>query len=306
MTIMTDKKKTILEAVEKLTDTYRKEELFLGKDRERLPNKKEIINFIKDMRSIIFPGYFSVDSSASVFPEHYVAYRLNDLYDCLQEQIEIAFLYQGEEEQKAKGHAEQITERFFANVPEIQRMLLTDLQAGFDGDPAAKSKEEIIFSYPGFYAIYVYRLAHVLYLENVPFIPRIMSEYAHGYTGIDINPGATIGEYFFIDHGTGVVIGETTIIGNNVKIYQGVTLGALSTRSGQLLRDVKRHPTIEDDVTIYSSASILGGETVIGKGVVIGGNAFITSSVPAGSRVSVRNPELTITEKKKKNETLFD
>ena len=146
---MTDKKKTILEAVEKLTDTYRKEELFLGKDRERLPNKKEIINFIKDMRSIIFPGYFSVDSSASVFPEHYVAYRLNDLYDCLQEQIEIAFLYQGEEEQKAKEHAEQITERFFANVPEIQRMLLTDLQAGFDGDPAAKSKEEIIFSYPG-------------------------------------------------------------------------------------------------------------------------------------------------------------
>ena len=130
---MTDKKKTILEAVEKLTDTYRKEELFLGKDRERLPNKKEIINFIKDMRSIIFPGYFSVDSSASVFPEHYVAYRLNDLYDCLQEQIEIAFLYQGEEEQKAKEHAEQITERFFANVPEIQRMLLTDLQAGFDG-----------------------------------------------------------------------------------------------------------------------------------------------------------------------------
>ena len=192
---MTDKKKTILEAVEKLTDTYRKEELFLGRDRERLPNKKEIINFIKDMRSIIFPGYFSVDSSASVFPEHYVAYRLNDLYDCLQEQIEIAFLYQGEEEQKAKEHTEQITERFFANVPEIQRMLLTDLQAGFDGDPAAKSKEEIIFSYPGFYAIYVYRLAHVLYLENVPFIPRIMSEYAHGYTGIDINPGATIGEY---------------------------------------------------------------------------------------------------------------
>ena len=147
---MTDKKKIILEAVEKLTDTYRKEELFLGKDRERLPNKKEIINFIKDMRSIIFPGYFSVDSSASVFPEHYVAYRLNDLYDCLQEQIEIAFLYQGEEEQKAKEHAEQITERFFANVPEIQRMLLTDLQAGFDGDPAAKSKEEIIFSYPAF------------------------------------------------------------------------------------------------------------------------------------------------------------
>ena len=226
---MTDKKKTILEAVEKLTDNYRKEDLFLGKDRDRLPNKKEIINFIKDMRSIIFPGYFSVDSSAKMFPEHYVAYRLNDLYDCLQEQIEVAFLYQGEPEQQAKDHAEQITERFFASLPEIQSMLLTDLQAGFDGDPAAKSKEEIIFSYPGFYAIYVYRLAHVLYREEVPFIPRIMSEYAHGYTGIDINPGATIGEYFFIDHGTGVVIGETTEIGKNVKLYQGVTLGALST-----------------------------------------------------------------------------
>ena len=291
---MTDKKKTILEAVEKLTDNYRKEDLFLGKDRDRLPNKKEIINFIKDMRSIIFPGYFSVDSSAKMFPEHYVAYRLNDLYDCLQEQIEVAFLYQGEPKQQAKDHAEQITERFFASVPEIQSMLLTDLQAGFDGDPAAKSKEEIIFSYPGFYAIYVYRLAHVLYLENVPFIPRIMSEYAHGYTGIDINPGATIGEYFFIDHGTGVVIGETTEIGKNVKLYQGVTLGALSTRQGQLLANVKRHPTIRDNVTIYSNSSVLGGETVIGENTIIGGNTFITASIPANTKVSAKSPELVI------------
>ena len=155
MMIMTDKKKTILEAVDKLTDTYRKEELFLGENRNPLPNKKEIIDFIKDMRSVIFPGYFSVDSSASVFPEHYVAYRLNDLYDCLQEQIKVAFLYQGEPVQQAQERAEQITERFFVSVPDIQSMLLTDLQAGFDGDPAAKSKEEIIFSYPGFYAIYV-------------------------------------------------------------------------------------------------------------------------------------------------------
>ena len=298
MTIMTDKKKTILEAVEKLTDTYRKEELFLGKDRERLPNKKEIINFIKDMRSIIFPGYFSVDSSASVFPEHYVAYRLNDLYDCLQEQIEIAFLYQGEEEQKAKEHAEQITERFFANVPEIQRMLLTDLQAGFDGDPAAKSKEEIIFSYPGLFAIYVYRLAHVLYKEEIPFIPRVMSEYAHGRTGIDINPGATIGEYFFIDHGTGVVVGETTEIGNNVKLYQGVTLGALSTRKGQQLANVKRHPTIRDNVTIYSNSTVLGGETVVGENTIIGGNTFITESIPANTKVSAKSPELVIKKPK--------
>ena len=298
MTIMTDKKKTILEAVEKLTDNYRKEDLFLGKDRDRLPNKKEIINFIKDMRSIIFPGYFSVDSSVKMFPEHYVAYRLNDLYDCLQEQIEVAFLYQGEPEQQAKDHAEQITERFFASLPEIQSMLLTDLQAGFDGDPAAKSKEEIIFSYPGFYAIYVYRLAHVLYREEVPFIPRIMSEYAHGYTGIDINPGATIGEYFFIDHGTGVVIGETTEIGKNVKLYQGVTLGALSTRQGQLLANVKRHPTIRDNVTIYSNSSVLGGETVIGENTIIGGNTFITESIPANTKVSAKSPELVIKKPK--------
>lgn len=151
-----------------------------------------------------------------------------------------------------------------------------------------------LFSYPGFYAIYVYRLAHVLYLENVPFIPRIMSEYAHGYTGIDINPGATIGEYFFIDHGTGVVIGETTEIGKNVKLYQGVTLGALSTRQGQLLANVKRHPTIRDNVTIYSNSSVLGGETVIGENTIIGGNTFITASIPANTKVSAKSPELVI------------
>lgn len=295
---MTGKKKTILEAVEKLTANYQKEELFLRKDKGTLPNKKEIINFIKDMRSVIFPEYFGVDSSARMFPEHYVGYRLNDLYDSLQEQIEVAFLYQGEEYETAKEHAENVTEKFFSSLPEIQRILLTDLQAGFDGDPAAKSKEEIIFSYPGFYAIYVYRLAHVLYLEEVPFIPRIMSEYAHGYTGIDINPGATIGEYFFIDHGTGVVIGETTTIGRNVKLYQGVTLGALSTRQGQQLANVKRHPTICDHVTIYSNSSVLGGETVIGERTIIGGNTFITESIPANSKVSAKSPELVIKKPK--------
>ena len=171
-------------------------------------------------------------------------------------------------------------------------MLLKDIQAGFDGDPAAKSKEEIIFSYPGLFAIYVYRVAHELYKMDVPFVPRIMTEYAHGKTGIDINAGAQIGEYFFIDHGTGIVIGETTNIGNNVKLYQGVTLGALSTRSGQLLANVKRHPTIEDNVTIYSGATILGGKTVIGADSVIGGNVFITESVPAGAKVTLKNPEL--------------
>ena len=157
-----------------------------------------------------------------------------------------------------------------------------------------KSKEEIISSYPGLFAIYVYRLAHLLYKEEVPYIPRIMTEYAHGKTGIDINPGATIGDYFFIDHGTGVVIGETTEIGCNVKLYQGVTLGALSTRQGQQLANVKRHPTIRDNVTIYSNASVLGGETVVGENTIIGGNTFITESVPANTKVSAKSPELVI------------
>jgi serine O-acetyltransferase len=170
--------------------------------------------------------------------------------------------------------------------------LAADVAASFEGDPAAFSTDEIIWSYPGIYAITIYRLAHELYLLNVPLIPRMMTEFAHSRTGIDIHPGATIGHHFFIDHGTGIVIGETTVIGNFVKIYQGVTLGAMSTRGGQILKGVKRHPTIEDHVTIYSGASILGGSTTIGEGVVIGSNAFITKSVPEKTRVSVKNPEL--------------
>ena len=195
--------------------------------------------------------------------------------------------------------ADKICQRFFEELPKLQRTLLTDIQAGFDGDPAAKSKEEIIYSYPGLFAIYVYRVAHVLYQEEVPFLPRIMSEYAHGRTGIDINPGASIGEYFFIDHGTGVVIGETTKIGQNVKLYQGVTLGALSTRDGQQLAGVKRHPTIEDNVTIYSNSTVLGGETVIGENTIIGGNTFITTSIPPNTKVRAKSPELVIKSPKR-------
>lgn len=171
-------------------------------------------------------------------------------------------------------------------------MVQTDLQAAYDGDPAATGMAELIFSYPGLFAITVYRLAHVLYTLKVPMIPRIMTEHAHSVTGIDIHPGATIGKYFFIDHGTGIVVGETTVIGENVKIYQGVTLGGLSTRGGQSLRGQRRHPTIEDDVTIYANASILGGQTVIGHGCVIGASAFITQSIPPCTRVSMKNQEL--------------
>lgn len=170
------------------------------------------------------------------------------------------------------------------------------LSEPFDGDPAAESKDEIIFSYPGLLVISIHRLAHELYKLSVPLVPRIMSEYAHSITGIDIHPGASIGKYFFIDHGTGVVIGETAIIGEHVKIYQGVTLGALSTRGGQKLRGVRRHSCLEDYVTVYSGASILGDETVVGKGVVIGSNVFITNSIPAGTKVSIKNPELLFSE----------
>ena len=196
--------------------------------------------------------------------------------------------------------AREITHRFLEKIPKLRDVLATDVQAGYEGDPAAFNTDEVIFSYPGMYAITVNRIAHELYLLGVPLIPRMMTEHAHSLTGIDIHPGASIGEYFFIDHGTGVVVGETTVIGKYVKIYQGVTLGALSTRGGQSLRGVKRHPTLEDNVTVYSGASILGGETVIGTGAVIGSNAFITSSVPAQTRVSIKNPELQFKDRSRK------
>ena len=224
--------------------------------------------------------------------EHFAESTLTAIYFRMKKQIERAYLFSGEATEKA----EQTAAEFINALPAVRDLLFTDLDATFAGDPAAKSKEEIVFSYPGFYAIIVYRVANVLYKMNVPFIPRMMTEHAHGKTGIDIHPGATVGESFFIDHGTGIVIGETTIIGKRVKIYQNVTLGALSPRKGQSLAGVKRHPTVEDDVTIYSGASILGGETVIGKGAVIGGNCFLTESVAPEVRVSAKPPQLSLTK----------
>lgn len=293
---MDSKKDTILNAAKALTENYKKDELFMPKNGRSLPNRAAVIDLVKDLRSVIFPGYFCADTAAGIFPEQFSTYCLNEYYDRLKEQVEIALLYARPEmrQEEAAEMSESICIHFIERLPDVQQKLLKDVQAGFDGDPAAKSKEEIIFSYPGVFAIYVYRLAHILYQNQVPFIPRIMSEYAHGKTGIDINPGAEIGEYFFIDHGTGVVIGETTEIGNNVKLYQGVTLGALSTRQGQQLANVKRHPTIRDNVTIYSNSSVLGGETVIGENTIIGGNTFITESIPANTKVSAKSPELVI------------
>lgn len=289
---MTEQKESIKKAASLLTAQCRQEALFLNQDAKHLPNRKIIIDLLEGFRQVLFPGYYGEENITATAPEYYLGNSLTYLYEVLYQQIEAALSYKHDEEE-APRHAKEICAHFFERLPFIQQMLLKDVQAAFDGDPAAKSKEEVIFSYPGLYAVCVYRIAHELYLSHVPFIPRIMTEHAHGKTGIDINSGADIGEYFFIDHGTGVVIGETTQIGSHVKIYQGVTLGALSTRSGQQLSGVKRHPTIEDDVTIYAGSTILGGDTVIGKGSVIGGNAFIVSSIEPGTKVSVKTPDLT-------------
>ena len=253
----------------------------------------------------MFPGYFGEENIALISPQYFIGDRLTDIYGKLKPQIEISLYYRDYEkytEEEISERAEEVCEEFFNRLPYVQQMLLKDVQAGFDGDPAAKSREDVVISYPGLFAIFVYRIAHELYTQDVPFLPRIMTEYAHSRTGIDINSGAQIGEYFFIDHGTGVVIGETTEIGNNVKLYQGVTLGALSTRSGQKLKGKKRHPTIKDNVTVYSGASILGGETEIGEGVIVAGGAFVTKSVPAHTKEIVKNPEIKIKDSDKKIE----
>lgn len=292
------------ELVKHITDNYREESIFLANACCPKPNRSEIIAIIREIRQLMFPGYFAAEQVRNGNADYYVGQRLSNLHEKLAPQIAQALIYEakskGEEctklEAACRARADEISLCFMRQMPKIQKLLVMDIQAAFDGDPAALSKEQIIFSYPGLYAIFVYRFAHILYQEKVPYIPRIMTEFAHSRTGIDINAGAVIGKNFFIDHGTGVVIGETAIIGDNVKLYQGVTIGALSTRGGQALVNVKRHPTIEDNVTIYSGASILGGETVIGEGSVIGGNAFITKSVPKRSRVSIKNQELSIRE----------
>ncbi len=260
------------------------------KDVCKLPSGSAIIEILDKIKQVIFPGYFGGEVLSAQTAEYYAGHLLTEIYQELKEQLEIAFRM--EDKDTAEEKAEDACTALISAIPEIRRLLLCDVDAGFNGDPAAKNKSEIIVSYPGLLAIFVYRVAHILYEKNVPMIPRIMTEYAHGKTGIDINAGAVIGEYFFIDHGTGVVIGETTVIGNYVKLYQGVTLGALSTRSGQELSGVKRHPTIGDNVTIYANSTVLGGETVIGCGVIIGGNAFITKSVPDYTKIIVKSPEM--------------
>ena len=251
----------------------------------RLPDRSAIISLIKELRRLFFPAYFGDPQLMALPAENYAALLLERIETALTTQIALAL---PEEE---SSQASRITQSIVAELPRIQQVLLTDIEATFDGDPAAANKEEIIFAYPGLFAIFVYRIAHELYLRQVPMIPRMMTEYAHSRTGIDIHPGAQIGPWFFIDHGTGIVIGETTVIGSHVKLYQGVTLGALSPRAGHASLPGKRHPTVCDYVTIYSGASILGGKTVIGEHSVVGGNAFLTDSVADNTRVVITAPE---------------
>lgn len=256
------------------------------------PEADVVVQLLEKLRRILFPGYFREKNYRMYHVEANLSLLTEDVLYNLAKQLGRIYEGQGEEPEAAMRHAQEVGLAFLREIPRVRAMLQTDLQAAFDGDPAAGSMAEILFAYPGMFAVFVYRLAHVLYTLEVPMLPRMMTEHAHSLTGIDIHPGATIGEYFFIDHGTGVVIGETTVIGNRVKLYQGVTLGALSTRGGQKLRGKRRHPTIADDVTIYAGASVLGGETVIGQGSVIGSNVFITKSVPPCTTVTIKSQEL--------------
>ena len=273
------------ELVENILNSYETDGGINKAGTENFPNRENVVSVLHDIQCLIFPGYKTAEELDSINLRYVTGQRVNRIIVLLTKEIQKALSYKAVQhdvnskvqDSQCFGLAEKAAIALVEAIPEIRRLARLDTIAAYNGDPAAKSGEEVIVSYPGLEAIIVYRIAHFLYECGVPVLPRIMSEHVHGKTGIDIHPGAKIGESFFIDHGTGVVIGETTVIGNNVKIYQGVTLGALSVK--KTLQDKKRHPTIEDDVTIYANATILGGETVIGKGSVIGGNSWITESV---------------------------
>ncbi|MDR2789604.1 MAG: hypothetical protein LBB59_01280 [Campylobacteraceae bacterium] len=279
-------------------------------DCENLPEREEIIDIVLRLRELIFPGYFDKQRNCVKTIDFMISEHISYIYERLYRQIYKSFMLQNKNNISRKedvmAGAQEISYAFLQKIPNLRDMLSMDVQAAYDGDPAASSIDEVIFSYPGVFAITVHRIAHELQILGIPLIPRIMSEYAHTLTGIDIHPGAKIGKYFFIDHGTGIVIGETTVIGDFVKIYQGVTLGALSLKAGQRLKGTKRHPTLEDNVIVYAGASILGGETVIGEGVVIGSNVFITRSVMGKTNVSLKNQDLIYTDKASKRSKKSD
>ncbi len=265
-----------------------------------IPSKDAIIQIVNQLQRLLYPGYFVSMRLDPANVQYYIGQETATLFDALSLQIALCIRHECTRNNlpcthcDERGREEAIA--FIKELPDIRVLLAKDVRAAFEGDPAAKSYDEIIFCYPGLLAVTVYRIAHQLLRQGIPLMPRIMCEYVHGLTGIDIHPGARIGESFFIDHGVGVVIGETTEIGNRVRIYQGVTLGALSLPKDEVerLRGKKRHPTIEDDVVIYAGATILGGETVIGSNSVIGGNVWLTESVPADTRVFINKPDLVL------------
>jgi serine O-acetyltransferase len=281
---------------EDLVESFRNHPKLNNIGHTQLPSRDAVREIIRQIEELIYPGYVGRQELTWETVGYHAGTRLDEVLADLARQIFLCIRHTckisspGSEcaHCEERGHKEAML--FLSKLPAVRETLELDLQAAFDGDPAAKGLDEIIFSYPGFKAIVVFRLAHELELQRIPLMPRIMTEIAHGETGIDIHPGATIGKGFFIDHGTGTVVGETTIIGDYVKLYQGTTLGALSfprDERGKIIRGRKRHPTIEDEVTVYSGATILGGDTVVGKGSVIGGNVWLTHSVPPGTKVVV-------------------
>jgi len=286
------------QVVQRLLSSWNTKDCFEHISPVSLPSQEKVIEIVNQTKRILFPGYFTSTKLHAANIEYYIGKQTTDLYEKVSEQITMAIRHDcrrnGMPCTNCEERSHKLALTFIESLPKVTALLATDIRAALQGDPATKSPDEVIFCYPGLLATTIARIAHELYRLDIPIIPRIMTEYAHSLTGIDIHPGATIGPGFFIDHGTGVVIGETTIIGKNVRLYQGVTLGALSLPrdAGQKLRDKKRHPTIEDNVIIYSNTTILGGKTVIGEGSVIGGNIWITESVATGTKVLLKRPEL--------------
>ncbi len=268
-------------------------------DMEAIPSKESVISIIDDLIDIMYPGFFGNQRINRNQLRYHVGDELSRVFDALAEEIKKAMMHECVAQDKecinCADAAQRETMCFLRKIPNVREMLAGDVRATYDHDPAAKSTHEIVFCYPGIKAITIYRLAHELYLQNVPLIPRIMTEYAHAETGVDIHPGANIGKNFFIDHGTGIVIGETTQIGDDVCIYHGVTLGALKfdrDADDQLIRGVKRHPTVGDKVVIYSGSTLLGSDTIVGERSVVGGNSWLIESIPAGTKVIYECPQL--------------
>ena len=285
----------IRDSAARLAEQYNAGALPMYGDALRLPSRQAIIEIIRAFQRLLFPVYYGEKHLLKLPPEQYGALLMERIFDDLSDQIALTM----EETEENRRRAEEAAGGLLVRLPDIQSMLQKDLEAFFDGDPAAHSMEEIVLSYPGFFAIFIYRIAHELYAMEVPMIPRIMTEYAHSQTGIDINPGAAIGDYFFIDHGTGIVIGETAVIGDHVKLYQNATLGALSPAGMRSVPGERRHPKVGNNVTVYAGSTLLGGATEIGDNVVIGGNAFLTSSVEPNTTVSIKKPEMLFRDKKR-------